>query len=428
MANRGQFVDEAEISVLAGKGGDGHVGFRHEAHVPKGGPHGGDGGDGGDVLVVAQPHLRTLLDYTYRRVVRAGKGGSGGPSTKTGAHGETIVVPVPPGTTVFDADTGKVLADLVVPGQKLLAARGGQGGRGNAAFATPSRQAPRYAERGLPGEQRRVRLVLKLLGDVGLVGLPNVGKSTLLSHVSAARPKIADYPFTTLAPNLGVVKVGDTSFVLADLPGLIEGAHEGRGLGHQFLRHIERTRLLVHVLDAAAEERDLLEDFDAINSELGRYAAELAALPQIVAMNKIDIPGAEERARAAAQVIQARGFEVLLVSAATGLGLEAIVNRCAALLQALPAPAPAGDYPMLIEAPTPKEVRMSVQRAEDGAWEVRGTKVEREVLKTRTTSEDAVDWLQERLEKLGVFDALAAAGADEGDTVRIADVELEYEP
>ena len=425
MANRGQFVDEAEISVGAGKGGDGHVGFRHEAHVPKGGPH---GGDGGDVLVVVQPHMRTLLDFTYKRAFRAGNGKTGGPSTKKGARGADVVIPVPPGTTVFDADTGKVLADLVVPGQKFLAARGGPSGRGNAAFATPSRQAPRYAERGLPGEQRRLRLVLKMLGDIGLVGLPNVGKSTLLSHVSAARPKIADYPFTTLQPNLGVVKVGDTSFVLADLPGLIEGAHEGRGLGHQFLRHIERTRLVVHVLDAAAEGRDLVEDFDAINDELRKHAAELAVLPQLVAMNKIDISGAEEKAAAAADVTRARGYEVLLISAATGEGLEALVNRCATLLQALPAPVPVGEYPMLIEAPKPKEVRMSVERLEDGVWEVRGTKVEREVLMTRTNSEDSVDWLQEKLEKLGVFDALDKAGAEEGDTVRIADVELDYEP
>jgi GTP-binding protein len=428
MANRGQFVDEAEISVVAGKGGDGHVGFRHEAHVPKGGPHGGDGGKGGDVIVVVQRHMRTLMDFTYRRVFRAGNGKPGGPSTKTGSQGETVVIPVPPGTTVLDADSGKVLADLVVPGQTFLAARGGPSGRGNAAFATPSRQAPRYAEKGLPGEQRQLKLVLKLLGDVGLVGLPNVGKSTLLSHVSAARPKIANYPFTTLAPNLGVVKVSDTSFVIADLPGLIEGAHVGRGLGHQFLRHIERTRVVVHVLDAAAEERDPIEDLDSINGELAMYAAELAALPQIVVLNKIDISGAEEKAEAAAEVLRGRGLEVLLVSAATGLGLDVLVNQIATLLQALPQPVAVGDYPMLIEAPKPHEVRMSVERAEEGAWVVRGTKVEREVLKTRTNSEDAIDWLQERLEKLGVFDALAEAGAEEGDTVRIADVELEYEP
>jgi GTP-binding protein len=428
MANRGQFVDEADIEVVAGKGGDGHVGFRHEAHVPKGGPHGGDGGYGGDVVLVVDPHLRTLLDYTYRRVFRAGKGVNGGPSTKTGARGADCVIPVPPGTEVLDADTGEVLVDLVAPGQKLLAVRGGTGGRGNAAFATPTRQAPRYAERGLPGEHRRVRLVLKLLGDVGLVGLPNVGKSTLLAHVSAARPRVADYPFTTLQPNLGVVKVGDTSFVLADLPGLIEGAHHGRGLGHQFLRHVERTRLLVHVLDAAAVERDPVADYGTVNEELELYAAELADLRQIVAINKVDVTGAPQRAETAADVLRKLGREVFLVSAATGEGLQALMRRCAVALKARPLPAPGGAYPMLIEAPRPKEARLSVRQVEDGIWEVRGTAVEREVLKTRVTSEDAVDWLQERLEKLGLFAALASAGAKEGDTVRIAGVELEYEP
>lgn len=427
MPEESQFVDEAVITVTAGRGGDGCVSFRREKHVPKGGPDGGDGGDGGDVLVVADPHLHTLLDYTYRRHVKAGNGRHGAGANKTGARGEPCIVPVPPGTEVYDADTGELLADLAVPGQTLVAARGGKGGRGNASFATARRKAPRYAERGLPGEQRRLRLVLKLLADVGLVGLPNAGKSTLITAVSAARPKIADYPFTTLAPNLGVVRVGDFSFVLADLPGLIEGAHRGAGLGHHFLRHIERTRLLVHVLDAAAFDRDIVGDYEVVVGELHAYGERTASLPAIVAINKVDVPEARERAKTAAVKLRRRGLEVHLISAVTGEGTNALMARCAELLAKTPLPPPE-TAPMLIEAPRAREVPLSVTQENEGVWMVRGTRVEQEVLKTNLSSPEAVAWLQRRLERLGVFRLLRQAGAQPGDTVVIAGAELEYQP
>jgi len=421
------FVDEAVVTVTAGRGGDGCVSFRREKHVPKGGPDGGDGGDGGDVLVVADPHLHTLLDYTYRRHMKAGNGRHGAGGNKTGARGKPCIVPVPPGTEVYDADTGELLADLAAPGQTLLAARGGKGGRGNASFATARRKAPAYAERGLPGERRRLRLVLKLLADVGLVGLPNVGKSTLIAAVSAARPKIADYPFTTLEPNLGVVRVGDTEFVLADLPGLIEGAHRGAGLGQRFLRHIERTRLLVHVLDAAAFDRDLVRDYEVVVGELDAYGERTARLPAIVAINKIDVPAARERAADAARDLRRRGLEVYLISAATGEGTDALMARCAELLAKTPLPSVEA-APKLFEAPKAPEVPLTVTQKQEGVWVVQGTKVEKEVLKTNLSSPEALSWLQRRLERLGVFRALREAGAQPGDTVLIAGVELDYVP
>jgi GTP-binding protein len=429
MAEQAQFIDEAVVAVAAGRGGDGCVSLRHEKSVAKGGPDGGRGGDGGNVYLLAEPHLHTLLDYTYRRSVRAGRGVAGSGGEKRGARGEDVTIPVPPGTEIHDADTGQLLADLVVPGQKLLAARGGKGGRGNASFARPTYQTPRYAEHGLPGEGRRLRLVLKLLADVGLVGMPNAGKSTLISAVSAARPKIADYPFTTLEPNLGVVRVGDTSLVLGDLPGLIEGAHLGHGLGHRFLRHVERTRLLVHLLDGVAAERDLVEDYLAVAAELEAYGPATAGLPALVAINKVDVPEARARAEAAAPPLRAMGLEVWLVSAATGEGTRELMGRCAELLGRLPKPAvTAGAAPLLIKAPRPPRVPMGVEAAGDGAWVVRGSDVEEEVLKTDLNSRDALTWLQRRLAKSGVFRALHAVGAQAGDTVVIAGAELEYIP
>lgn len=422
------FVDEAEIEVEAGRGGDGCVSFRREKYVPRGGPDGGSGGDGGNVYVVADPHLHTLLDFKYRRRVKAGAGRPGRSSDKTGARGRDVTIPVPVGTEVYDGASGQLLADLVAPGQRLLAARGGKGGRGNAAFATATRRAPRFAEKGLPGERRRLRLVLKLLADVGLVGLPNVGKSTLISKVSAARPKIAEYPFTTLAPNLGVVRVGERSFVIADLPGLIEGAHAGAGLGHRFLRHVERTRLLVHMLDPSAPNRSPVEDYKAINRELELYDQRLSGLPQLVAINKVDITEARPRAEQAAELLRRQGCEVFLISAVTGEGVDALLRRCADLLDTLAQPPPAAEVPMLVEAPPAPDEALSVERVDDGVFVVHGTQVEREVEKTDLSSEDAVQWLHERLEKLGVIRALEAAGAQEGDTVIIGDAELEYAP
>lgn len=328
----GIFVDEARIYVEGGAGGNGCVAFRREKFVPRGGPAGGDGGRGGNVRLRADPGLSTLLDFHYRRHFRAGRGEHGSGNNRTGADGEDIVIPVPVGTVVRDAETGELLGDLVEPGQELVVARGGRGGWGNARFASPRNRAPRRAEPGQPGEARWLRLELKLLADAGLVGMPNAGKSSILARVSAARPKVADYPFTTLEPCLGVVAVpGGGSFVLADIPGLIEGAHAGKGLGHRFLRHVERTRVLVHVLDLGAPaERDLYRDYVTINQELERYQPDLARRPQVVVANKVDLPGARERL----EELRARlpGVAVRGVSALTGEGIPEMIGEVARLL------------------------------------------------------------------------------------------------
>src|SRR6059036_920832 len=291
------FIDQAVINVKGGDGGNGCVSFRREKFVPKGGPDGGDGGHGGDVILVADESLSTLLDFQYRRHYRAQRGSHGEGSTRHGRRGGSLVIPVPVGTVVKDADSGQLLADLLHHGQQVVAARGGKGGKGNARFATSTRRAPRQAEPGLVGEERRIELELRLIADAGLVGFPNAGKSTLLSRLSRARPKIADYPFTTLQPHLGVVQYKDgRSFVLSDLPGLIEGAHRGAGLGHRFLKHMARCRTIIHLIDAS-QDRDLAADFEAINRELELFDPALGRKPQIVAANKIDIPEARERAQ-----------------------------------------------------------------------------------------------------------------------------------
>jgi GTP-binding protein len=334
------FVDEIEIFVKGGDGGAGCVSFRREKHVPYGGPDGGDGGDGGSVWVEADPALTTLLDYHYRRHYQAQRGQHGQGSHRHGASGEHLVLRVPPGTVVHDRDTGDVLGDLVQAGQRLLVQAGARGGRGNARFATSTNRAPRRADLGRPGGSRWLRLEVKLLADVGVIGFPNAGKSTLVSRVSAAKPRIADYPFTTLTPALGIVRVdAERTFVIADLPGLIPGASRGKGLGHQFLRHTERTRLLVHVLDLDPQAgRDPLDDLRAINAELAEYSADLAARPQVIVTNKIDLLGAEGGAaapavRRIAQHCAAAGLALFPVSAATGQGLGELVRGIARHLE-----------------------------------------------------------------------------------------------
>jgi GTP-binding protein len=332
-----KFVDEVRIHVKAGDGGDGAVAWRREKFVPRGGPAGGDGGHGGDVVLAVDPQLATLLDYRYVREHRARSGEPGRGSDQNGQDGPALELRVPPGTVVKDALSGEVLADLAEPGQRLVAARGGRGGLGNMNFATSTNQAPRYAERGTAGEERELTLELKLLADVGIVGWPNSGKSTLISRISRARPRIADYPFTTLTPNLGVVSWrGEKSFVVADIPGLIEGAHAGAGLGLQFLRHVERCRVLVHLVDAVApgEGRSPAADYAAINHELGLYSAELAKKPQVVAVTKLDLPEAREKLAEFR-----RGFarrkrrpEILGISSATGEGLDALLDAVARVL------------------------------------------------------------------------------------------------
>jgi GTPase len=333
-----KFVDEVRIHVKAGDGGDGAVAWRREKFIPRGGPAGGDGGDGGDVALVVDPQLATLLDYRYVREHRARSGEKGGGSDMNGRSAEPLELRVPPGTVVKDAATGEVIGDLAAPGDRLVVAKGGKGGLGNMNFATSTNQAPRYAEPGTAGEERDLVLELKLLADVGIVGFPNAGKSTLISRISRARPRIADYPFTTLVPNLGVVSWrGEKSFVVADIPGLIEGAHAGAGLGHQFLRHVERCRVLVHLVDGApqGEGRSPRADHDAINRELALYSPALAEKPQIVAVNKADVPEARKGAAALQRALARRKGgpkEVLVVSAVTGEGIDALLDAVAAAL------------------------------------------------------------------------------------------------
>ncbi len=328
------FVDEVTIRVRAGSGGNGAIAFRREKFVPKGGPSGGDGGDGASIVLVVDGGLSTLLDFRYKSEFQAPPGQSGANKDKYGRGGEDVVLRVPPGTQVFDESTGALIGDLRAHGERFVVAQGGRGGRGNIHFATSTDRAPRRSEPGTPGEERSIRLELKLLADVGLLGLPNVGKSSLIARISAARPKIADYPFTTLVPNLGVVQLsGDRSLVVADIPGLITGAHAGAGLGDRFLRHLERTRLLVHLLDATQTEQTPLRAFEATNRELALYDPELAARPQLVVLNKIDLPDVRKRARQLAQPFARRGITLHAISAATGEGTAELLE---AIWRALP--------------------------------------------------------------------------------------------
>jgi len=426
------FLDVVEITVKSGKGGDGCVAFRREAHVPRGGPAGGDGGRGGSVYLKVAPRMRALSSFVQKASFSAESGRPGQGSTWTGKSGKDLTIGVPPGTSVFDAETGELLADLVRPGDRLLAVRGGTGGRGNAQFKSPSRQTPRFAEMGQRAEHRRLRLELKLIADVGIVGFPNVGKSTLISRISAAKPKIAPYHFTTLEPNLGVVEVDQGfSFVVADVPGLIEGAHEGVGLGHQFLRHVERTRMLVHVVDVASTEgRDPVEDYRAINRELTLHDARLGALPQIVALNKTDVCQDDGLVRAMQDVLVADGRRGFEISAVSGTGIPELIKCVSDTLRKITPEVDEFDEeataPRTFEAPPTEYRRLSVERIEGGVYVVRGTDVEDAVARTNLDSRDAVEWLHTRLDALGVIDRLDDLGAGPGDTVFIGDHELEY--
>jgi GTP-binding protein len=328
------FIDQVTMFIKAGDGGDGSVSFRREKFIPKGGPDGGDGGDGGSVILKASKSVRTLLDFKYRSHFKADPGERGMGKRMSGRSSEDLVIDVPPGTVVFDKDTGEQLVDLTQDGQTFVAAKGGMGGRGNQHFATSIRQAPRFAEPGTPGEERALRLELKLIADVGLIGCPNAGKSTLLSKISAARPEIAAYPFTTKSPNLGVVKVGDWgTFVAADIPGLLEGAHEGTGLGDKFLRHIERTKILIHLIDAAGiDGRDPADDFKIINNELKGYSNELAKKPQIVALNKMDLPDAKANLARIKKALPKK-VKVFAISGVTGEGLRELILEAAKMLK-----------------------------------------------------------------------------------------------
>ncbi len=417
------FIDEAIIQVRSGSGGNGAVHFRREKYVPFGGPDGGDGGKGGDVILEVRATLNTLAAFRHQSRFRAQDGRPGGKQNMTGRSGEALVIPVPPGTVVYDAQSGEILGDLVADGQRLVVARGGRGGRGNSCFATPTNQAPRIGERGEPGKELTLRLELKLIADVGIVGAPNAGKSTLLAAVTNAKPKIAPYPFTTLEPNLGVAELDEeTVLVLADIPGLIEGAHMGVGLGHSFLRHIQRTRVLIHVLDGSAP--DPLLDYAQINSELALFDPRLAQKPQVVAFNKMDLPEAQKAWSALQGEFERRGIEALPVSAATGANLRMLLYRAAQLLEETPAVAAGEEMPVYRVSDDPRQFHI---RREANGWRVEGEAIERAAAMTYWEYDQSVRRFQRILQTLGIEDALRQAGVQTGDTVFIGDYELEWQ-
>ncbi len=417
------FKDYAKIYVKAGDGGNGCVAFRREKYVPYGGPSGGDGGRGGHVIFKTDQGLSTLIDFRYKRHYKAERGTHGQGKKMHGRKGKDLIILVPTGTVIRDAESGEILADLTEDSQEFIAARGGRGGRGNTRFATPVRKAPSFAENGEPGDEYWLELELKLLADVGLVGFPNAGKSTLISKVSAARPRIADYPFTTLEPYLGVVRVDvGSSFTLADIPGLIEGAHQGAGLGHRFLRHIERTRLLVHVLDASGQEgRDPLHDFETINRELASYDPVLTARPMLLAVNKIDLPEAQENLERIKEKL-AGTYEIFPISALQGLGVQELIYRIYTLLGEIPAKPL--HMPEIKSGEDP-EPGFSIEKTGE-LYIVRGPEVEKRVAMTNLENPEAVNYLQGWLERKGIEEALKEHGVKAGDTVRIGKLEFVY--
>lgn len=424
------FVDSVRVYVKGGDGGNGMVAFRREKYVAAGGPAGGDGGRGANVVFVVDEGLRTLVDFRYQRHFKASRGENGRIKGQHGAGAEDMVVRVPPGTTVIDDDTQQIIADLVMDGQRAIIAKGGRGGRGNIRFATPANPAPEIAENGEPGQERYIRLELKVLADVGLVGFPSVGKSTLLSVVSAARPKIAEYHFTTITPNLGVVDMDEErSFVMADLPGLIEGAHEGVGLGHQFLRHVERTRVIVHVIDMAGSEgRDPYEDYVQINEELKLYNKKLEDRPQVVAANKMDIPDAEENLEAFRKKV-GEDLPIFPISAATKQGIRELMYKVADLLEetpVIPLVEDVADEETTVLYKAEAEQDTFTVRRENEMYVVEGEKLEKLVKMTNLNSRDSIQRFARMMRNMGVDDALRKKGAENGDIVRIGKFEFEF--
>jgi GTPase len=417
-------IDTAAIFAQAGDGGNGASSFRREKFVPRGGPDGGDGGRGGSVYLVASPSVSTLLEFSNRRHFRAGRGGNGSGAKKHGKAGENVRILVPLGTVV--TTDGELLADLSQADEEVMVARGGRGGLGNVHFVTSTNQAPTVAQKGEPGESRWLVLELKTIADVGLVGYPNVGKSSLLAALTAATPKIGDYPFTTLEPNLGVAERGDFTFVLADIPGLIEGAHRGVGLGHQFLRHVERAQVLLHVVDATVS--DPVATYEAVREELELYNPALAAKPELVALNKIDRPDVRGRVpELLARFNEAwPELNVVAVSALTTRGVDQLVGRLADTLAALPKELPSPSQTMKVYRMPPTDEGWTIDVESDG-YRVRGKRVERVVAMTDLTNPDAVEMLQGTLKRMGVLQALEAAGVGSGDTVHFGNVELEWE-
>ena len=416
------FSDQVTIYVLSGKGGDGIVHFHREKYRPRGGPDGGDGGRGGDVIFEVKPTLNTLSSFRPNQRFKADDGKRGGGNNQTGRSAEDLVIFVPPGTLIYDDDANDLLGDLVDAGQQLMVCKGGRGGRGNARFATSRNKAPRLAERGEPFQERNIRLELKLIADIGLVGVPNAGKSTMLSAVTNAKPKIAAYPFTTLVPNLGIAELDmDNILVLADIPGLIEGAHQGIGLGHDFLRHIQRTRVLIHLLDGMGS--DPLSDFSQINSELALFDPTLGEKPQVVVFNKMDLPDVQARWPEIERALKDRGYEAYAISAVAGTGVRQVLYRAKQLLDELP------EEDEIVEVPTYRvetdPTEFSIEREAEG-WRVRGEAIERAAAMTYWEYEQSIRRFQRILQTLGIESALRDAGVKTGDTVLIGNYELEW--
>jgi GTPase len=419
------FIDQVEIHVKSGKGGDGMVHFRREKFIPQGGPDGGDGGKGGDVIFEVKPTLNTLSSFRPNQKFRAEDGVKGGPSQMTGRNGKDLVIYVPPGTILFDADTGELIGDLTERGQKLTLLKGGRGGRGNQHFATSRNQVPRTAEKGEPAQEKRIKLELKLIADIGLIGIPNAGKSTLLSVLTNAKPKIAAYPFTTLEPNLGVAYIDeDTTVVLADIPGLIEGAAQGAGLGHDFLRHIQRTRVLIHLLDGLAE--DPVADYSQIKSELSLFDPNLAKKPQIVALNKIDQPDVQERLAEIQAKFKELDVELMTISALARTNTRELLLKAYQTLQEAPPPEEM-EMPLPVYKPKEDPREFMVTREGANEWRISGTAIERAASMTYWQHDGSVRRFQKIMQTLGVEEALRKAGVQEGDTVAIGEFELEWQ-
>ena len=419
------FIDEAEILVRSGKGGDGMVHFHREKFVPRGGPDGGDGGRGGDVIIEVRPTLNTLQAFRHVSRYIADNGKGGGPNDMSGKSAEDLLVLVPPGTVVYDALTGDLVGDLTDPGQRLTVCKGGRGGRGNPHFKSATHQAPRTAERGEPGEEKRLKLELKLIADIGLIGVPNAGKSTLLSVLTNAKPKIAPYPFTTLEPNLGVAQIDDEhTVVLADIPGLIEGASHGAGLGLDFLRHVQRTRVLIHLLDGLSA--DPVADYSQINTEMSLFDPDLARKPQIVALNKIDQPEVQARLEEIKTAMKAKGVDLMVISALARTNVRELLLQAAEKLAQAPALAePAPSLPVYRPKEDPRDFQ--VTRAGEHAWRLTGASIERAASMTFWEHDGSVRRFQKIMEALGVDTALRKAGIVDGDTVAIGDFELDWQ-
>ena len=416
------FIDEATLFIKSGKGGNGVVHFRREKYIPRGGPDGGDGGRGGNVVLKVSPTLNTLYEFHHKQRLVAPDGERGGKSNRTGRSAEDLIIYVPPGTLVYNTNSGELIADLVVKDQELMICKGGRGGRGNARFANSRDQAPRIAERGEPGQELMVKLELKLIADVGIIGVPNAGKSTLLAAVTKAKPKIAEYPFTTIEPNLGVVKLDDeTTLVLADIPGLIEGAHLGIGLGFEFLRHIQRTKVLIHLLDGLADNPIL--DYAQINSELSLFDPELAKKPQIVAVNKIDLPDVQERWNVIETGLKKKGISPLQISAATGSNLTSLLYKASELLHNIPDLDRGPIIPVYHPRSDPRHYE--INRVPKG-WRIIGESIERAAAMTYWENDESIRRFQRILETLGIDDGLRKAGVKDGDMVEIGDYELEW--